>query len=192
VFQQLAIAQDERRRWGLVLREVDAREFVRRTKNLPVEISDHVVDRLLQRLGAGGVRDALERLQPAMPLILALMAVRTQPFLAPVAGGGAVIVAPSDRADGNWCLATYVGERQLRLDQRRELELNRHQAARIGQASAPRAPVTERLAAAIRDALHDAPDAVMPPGVAASAGSRGRGVGYPRAVRPAWRVGETA
>jgi hypothetical protein len=155
VFEQLAIAQDERRRWGLVLREVDARAFVVRTKKLPVEITDHVVDRLLQRLGVGGVRDAFGRLTPALPVILGLMTTRTTPFLAPVAGGGAVIVAPSDRGPGEWYLATYLGEGQLRIDQRLELEVNRDEAARVGQAREPGEPVSEKLAAAIRDALHD-------------------------------------
>jgi hypothetical protein len=157
VFQQLAFAQDERRRWGLVFREVDARAFVVRTKGLPVEISDHVVDRLLQRLGVGGVRDALDRLTPALPVILTLMTTRTAPFLAPVAGGGAVIVAPSDHQAGEWFLATYLGEGQLRIDQRLELEVNRDEAARGGQAREPGAPVTDMLAAAVRDALHDEP-----------------------------------
>ena len=155
VFEQLAIAQGERRRWGLVFREVDARAFVVRTKGLPVEISDHVVDRLLQRLGVGGVRDALDRLTPALPVILTLMTTRTARFLAPVAGGGAVVVAPSDHQAGKWFLATYLGEGQLRIDQRLELEVNRDEAARVGQAREPGEPVTDTLAAAVRDALHD-------------------------------------
>ena len=157
VFKQLAIAQDERRRWSLVFREVDARAVVVRTKGLPVEISDHVVDRLLQRLGVGGVRDALDRLAPALPVILTLLTARTARFLAPVAGGGAVVVVPSDREPGEWCLATYLGEGQLRIDQRLELEVNRDEAARGGQAREPGEPVTDTLAAAVRDALHDEP-----------------------------------
>ncbi len=157
VFKQLAIAQDERRRWSLVFREVDARAFVVRTKGLPVEISDHVVDRLLQRLGCGGVRDALDRLRTTIPVILVLMTTRSAPFLAPVAGGGAVIVAPSDHQAGEWCLATYLGEGQLRIDQRLELEVNRDEAARVGQSREPGEPVTDTLAAAVRDSLHDEP-----------------------------------
>lgn len=155
VFEQLAIAQGERRRWGLVFREVDARAFVVRSKGLPVEISDHLVDRLLQRLGVGGVRDALDRLAPAFPVILTLMTTRTAPFLAPVAGGGAVIVASSGHQAGEWFLATYLGEGQLRIDQWLELEVNRDEAARVGQAGEPGEPVTDTLAAAISDALHD-------------------------------------
>ena len=157
VFQQLAIAQDERRRWGLVFREVDARAFVVRTKGLPVEISDHVVDRLLQRLGCGGVRDALDRLRTTIPVILVLMTTRSAPFLAPVAGGGAVVAVPSDLEPGEWFLATYLGERQLRIDQRLELEVNNDEAVRIGEAVALPDPVTDALAAAVRDALHEEP-----------------------------------
>jgi hypothetical protein len=155
VFKQLAIAQDERRRWSLVFREVDARAFVVRTKGLPVEISDHVVDRLLQRLGCGGVRDALGRLRTTIPVILVLMTTRSAPFLAPVVGGGAVVAVPSDLEPGEWCLATYLGERQLRIDQRLELEVNNDEAVRVDKAMALSTPVTDALAAAVRDALHD-------------------------------------
>jgi hypothetical protein len=74
-----------------------------------------------------------------------------------MAGGGAVVVVPSDREPGEWCLATYLGEGQLRIDQRLELEVNRDEAARVGQTREPGEPVTDTLAAAIRDALHDEP-----------------------------------
>jgi len=73
----------------------------------------------------------------------------------PVAGGGAVIVAPSNHQAGEWFLATYLGERQLRIDQRLELEVNNDEAVRVDKAMALSTPVTDALAAAVRDALHD-------------------------------------
>lgn len=129
LFRQVALVQDEHHRWELLLREVEARGFTVRTRVLPVEVSDHVVDRLLQRLAVDAVRGALGRLRPAILVSLALMPARTDVFLAPVEGGGAVIVVPSNRTAGGWCLITYVAEHQLRAEQRQALEANAAEAS---------------------------------------------------------------
>jgi hypothetical protein len=62
---------------------------------------------------------------------------------------------PSDFEPGEWFLATYLGERQLRIDQRLELEVNNDEAVRVDKAMALSTPVTDALAAAVRGALHD-------------------------------------
>lgn len=111
-------------RWAIMAFHIMPKTFMVEAHDLPIDITHHLIQRIMQREDIHNVMDAMHFLAPAAGIAVALMAHPDDEVLVPC-GTGAVFSRRSDVKPTYRALTTYVPDDSLRPEQKKLMDATR-------------------------------------------------------------------
>ena len=116
------VSLDESGRWMITGWAIEGRKFYADNYYIPLDITNHVVERIMQRQGIEDVMEAMRFLAPSLGIAVSLMRHPEESVLVPCNDGAIVMAKHIKLPLPARALVTYVPDHKLRPEQKQKME----------------------------------------------------------------------